>query len=196
MAIRSLDHPDNSPKPEKQNSSQVPLNFLLGCSQQDLDSFQLARLAAVANLRSQLQETIDKLIDELMQAGLAAWFRKNDRETLKTALETEESALEWANRMIRGGGEIIPRICLEPGKSHRIAAQTYQARNLAEGKCRVCPKPLALNSVELCEKHLAMSRARAQQKKGLSLPGTREYLYSGEVTPTRGRNRVNLQDSR
>ena len=187
MAIRSLDHPDNSPKPEKQDKPQLPLNFLLGCSQQDLDSFQLARLAAVANLRSQLQEKIDKLIDELMQAGLAAWFRKNDRETLKTALETEESALEWAKRMIRGGGEIIPRICLEPGKSHRIAALTYQARNIAEGKCATCPQPLDPNSVRYCTEHLAKERARGQQKKGLSLPGTREYLYSGEVTPTRGR---------
>jgi hypothetical protein len=32
-----------------------------------------------------------------------------------------------------------------------------------------------------------MARAREQQKKGLSNPGSREYLYSGEVTPTPGR---------
>ncbi len=69
--VSSNHHRDNSSKPEKHNSSQVPLNFLLGCSQQDLDSFQLARLAAVANLRSQLQETIDKLIDEHLSIGSA-----------------------------------------------------------------------------------------------------------------------------
>jgi hypothetical protein len=167
---------------EKQNPPQVPLNFLLGCPPQDLDSFQLARLASAANLRSELQATIEKLIDELLQAGLAAWFRKNDREALKNALETAESAMEWAKRMIRGGGEIIPQVCLEPGQAHRIAAQTYQSRNIAAGKCSSCPEPLAHNSVKFCEKHLAMARNRERQKKGLSDPGSREYLYSGEVS--------------
>jgi len=174
--------------PSPKDRLSLPLNFLLGCSQADLDSFKLARLAAVANLRNELQATMDKLIDEMTQASLASWFKEMDREALKRALDAEESALEFAKRMIRGGGDIIPRICLNPGQAHRTAAITYQKRNIAEGKCSECPKPLARNSVRFCEKHLAMTRARASQKKALSDPGSREYLYSGEVSEsTQGR---------
>ncbi len=188
QAHRSVIHPQKSSKREKQSPVKVPLNFLLGHSQADLDSFMLARLAAVANLRSEMQDIMDRLIDELTLAGLASWFRETDRESLKRALETEESALEFAKRMIRGGGEIIPRICLNPGQAHRTAAVTYQKRNIAEGRCSECPKPLARNSVRFCEKHLAMNRARYSQKKALSNPGSREFLYAGEVTgSTHGR---------
>ena len=47
--------------------------------------------------------------------------------------------------------------------------------------CQTCPKPLAPNSVRYCQEHLAKIRARTSQKKGLSGPGSREYLYSGEL---------------
>ncbi len=172
----------------KDKSRPLPLNFLLGCSEVDLDSFKLARLSAVANLRNELQAIMDKLIDEMTQASLASWFKEMDRPALKRALDTEESALEFAKRMIRGGGDIIPRICLNPGQAHRTAAVTYQKRNIAEGKCSECPKPLARNSVRFCEKHLAITRARASQKKALSDPGSLDYLYAGEVSEsTQGR---------
>lgn len=41
--------------------------------------------------------------------------------------------------------------------------------------------------MEHCEEHLAKTRARAQQKKALSLPGSAEYLYAGEIPNTHGR---------
>jgi hypothetical protein len=63
---------------------------------------ELQRLGAeVANLRHELHAILDKLIDEMVQAALAAWFRANNRETLKHALENEETAIRWAARMIR-----------------------------------------------------------------------------------------------
>ena len=72
------------------------------------------------------------------------------------------------------------------GSPHGIS--DLQKRNIAEGKCSECPKPLARNSVRFCEKHLAMNRARYSQKKALSDPGSREFLYAGEVTgSTHGR---------
>jgi hypothetical protein len=140
----------------KEKTLSVPLNFLLGCSEQSLDAFELARLARVANLRKQLIETIDELIDESAVIRLVSFFRMNDRETLKRALENEEDALTWARRMIRGGGEIVPRI--------RGYSESYQKRNIAAGKCAICPKPLAKNSVRLCEKHLAMDRKRGRNR--------------------------------
>ena len=43
----------------------MPVNFLLGCSEKTLGSFELARLARVANLRSELHNILDRLIEEM-----------------------------------------------------------------------------------------------------------------------------------
>jgi hypothetical protein len=177
----------------KNKALAVPLNFLLGCSDADLGSVELARLAEVANLRSELHATLDKLIDQMAQAALLAWFRVTDRNALKRAIENPEDVIAWAKKRIRDGQrsdkELIPRSPLEPGAAHLAAALRYTERNIAEGKCGVCPKPLAHNSVRYCEEHLAIARNRMRQKKGLrSDPGSREYLYSGEITEsTHGR---------
>ncbi len=120
-------------KPVKQ-----PLNFLLSVSEHTLDNFRLIHMSAAANLRKEIAILIDKLIDELVQVELAQWFKENDREGLKRALETEEDALTWAKRMMRGGGEILPRPRMSPeeAKAHRVASvMKCQRRNIAEGKC-------------------------------------------------------------
>src|SRR5262245_32959775 len=78
-----------------------PINFLLGCSDGDLASYELAQLAKVPDLRKQLHEVLDQIIDQMAQAGLAGWFRSTDRNALKAALENHEDALTWAKRMIR-----------------------------------------------------------------------------------------------
>ncbi len=171
----------------------VSINFLLTCSETSLVNYELARLAECANLRSELEEIQNLLTDATAQAALVAWFRSQDRQTLKHAIENEESPLEWAQRMISQGQrseeELIPRASLEPGAAHLAGALRYAERNIAEGKCSVCPKPQDRNSVRYCTKHLAMVRDRKRQEKGLrSDPGSREYLYSGELTPsTHGR---------
>jgi hypothetical protein len=157
------------------------LNFLLNCSDSELANFELALLGKCADLRSELEEVQNLLTETTARVGLVAWFRSVDRPTLKQAIENEETALEYAKRMIRGGEEAIVRATAIPGLPHRIAAATYQHRNIAEGKCRACPRPLAHGSVQYCEEHLAKSRVRARQEKGLSDPGSREYLYAGEI---------------
>lgn len=165
-------------------SKPLPLNWLLGCTQADLDEFELARLAEVSDLRSELHAILDRVIDSMSQAALASWFKAQDRNTLKSAIENEESPEEWAARMIRDGQrsaeELIPRSALEPGVAHRAASLLYQKRNMAEGKCSVCPKPLDPNSVRFCTEHLTASRHR-HEKKGKAAPGSREYLYSEEL---------------
>ena len=167
------------------------LNFLLGHSDATLDTYELARLDELAQLRAELHEVLDRVIDTNAQAIVIRWFRGQDRNALKHAIENEESPEEWAHRMMRdkqrSPEELLPRPSLPPGAAHLAAAKRYASRNLSEGKCRVCPKPLAHNSVEFCEEHLAKSRARAQQKKALSVPGSTAYLYAGETPSTHGR---------
>jgi hypothetical protein len=53
-----MSRPQNKPLPIS-----ARLNFLLGASSRDLDSFELARLAEVADLRKQLHSLLDQLID-------------------------------------------------------------------------------------------------------------------------------------
>jgi len=164
-------------------------NFLLTCSDDTLASHELALLAQAADLRSQIQELFDRWNDTTAQVSVVRWFRRTDREALKHAIENEESPIEWAQRKIREGQrseeELIPLPALEPGAAHLAAAVRYQDRNLAEGKCSECPEPLDRNSVRYCTEHLRKARERARNKKGpRSEPGSAEYLYSGEVTPS------------
>ena len=177
-----------------QDLAGVPLNFLLGATDQSLDDYELARLAAIADKRKQIQELFDALNQDTMLASLARWFRGQDRNALKHAIENEETAEEWAARLIRdrqrSPEELLPLPSLPPGAAHLAAAKRYQQRNIEEGKCRYCPKPLAHNSVEVCEEYLAKTRARDQQKKALSVPGSREFLYAGETPSTHGRRAV------
>src|SRR5260370_25908905 len=98
-----MGRPPNKPLPPT-----ARLNFLLGASDNDLSSFELARLSEVANLRTDLHLILDKLIDEMAQAAVAGWFKQTDRETLKGALETIENPdkhadeiVAWANPRIR-----------------------------------------------------------------------------------------------
>jgi len=60
-----MSRPPNKPLPVA-----AKLNFLLGASDNDLSTFELARLAEVANLRADLHAILDKLIDEIAQAGV------------------------------------------------------------------------------------------------------------------------------
>jgi len=172
--------------------SEVPINFLLGCSDVDLDNYELARLADVANDRTQLLLVIDHMIESNALAWLAAWFRSMDRNALRHAIENEEGPMEWASRMIREGQrgeeEQIPREPLPPGIAHLAASVRYQERNIAEGKCCVCPQPLDRNSVRHCTKHLAWARSKSARQRGAKgEPGSRDYLYGEIPESTRGR---------
>jgi hypothetical protein len=172
--------------PKKRLPADTPLNFLLGCSETTLANFELAKLAEVANLRKELHLILDRVIDEMAQAAVAAWFRQTDVATLRRALENPEDVLLWAQEQIRDGQrsekELVPRASLPPGKAHLAAALRYQERNIAKGLCAVCPKPLDRNSVRYCTRHLTIARLRKPPKgaKG-SLPGSRDWLYGDGV---------------
>jgi hypothetical protein len=168
-----------------------PLNFLLGCSERALGEFELARLDETAHIRTEIHLLLDRMIDEMSQAALAGWFRRADREMLKRAIENPEDVLEWASQKMRDGQrseeELVPLTALPPGAAHLAAALRYAERNIAHGKCGVCPQPLDPNSVRYCTKHLTAARHR-KEKAGKAAPGSREYLYSEEKQPsTHGR---------
>lgn len=170
----------------------LPLNFLLGCSEADLSNFELARLAEVADLRRELHAILDSVVDAMSQAALAGWFKAQDRNSLRAALENDETALEWANRAIREGQrseeELIPRTSLPPGAAHLAAAMRYQKRNVEEGKCAVCPKPLDPRSHRYCTKHLEAARLRYLSKQQRLEPGMIAWLYGADESEGRLRH--------
>jgi hypothetical protein len=180
-----------TPKPRKtQAAKPLPVNWLLGCSKQELDTFELARLAEVADLRKELLAILDRVIDAMSQAALVAWFKEQDRQSLKHAIENEETAEEWAKRMIRDGqrseSELVPRISVAVSASARSMA--YQERQIAKGLCSVCPKPLDQNSVRYCTKHLAAQRTKSARRRGVKgEPGSRDYLYGETSSGPQGR---------
>src|SRR5690242_14867309 len=100
----SKDHRLKTRKTRKVGTKNLPLNFLLGCSNEALGQFELVRLGDVADLRKELHAVLDRLIDSTAQAALAAWFKAQDRQSLKDALENEPSAMEWAKEQIRKQG--------------------------------------------------------------------------------------------
>lgn len=190
-----------TPRKSKAVTKGLPLNFLLGCSQVALGNFELARLAEVSDLRKQLHLILDRVIDQMSQAALVSWFKTQDRQSLKHAIENEESPLEWADRMIREGQrkgeELLPLPAMSPDlvrASHLAANTLYKQRNNAEGKCQSCPQPLDPNSLVFCTKHLTKERGRHKRKRGKDdAPGSINYLYQDDSPEShKGREPSNL----
>jgi hypothetical protein len=135
-----------------------------------LGDCEFAKLTEAANFRSKLIEDFDNIFNAMTQAALAHLFREGRERILKALQETPDPIAE-AKARIKGMGrtpeDVLPMLSLPPGQAHRTAAVTYQNRNIQDGKCCVCPNPLARNSVRYCETHLAVcrDRARARAKK-------------------------------
>jgi hypothetical protein len=155
----------SSPEPQSVEVS-APFQFLLTCSDTLLDNFELAKLSQVANLRSELHRVLDDLIDANNQASLARLFKSQGRERILRELAKKRDPIAEAKEKIRKKGrtpeDLVPILSMPPDQAHRTASLTYQQRNIDEGKCCVCPSPLARNSVRYCEKHLTDVRERAR----------------------------------
>jgi hypothetical protein len=146
----------------------APLHFLITCSGTSLENFERAKLADVNNLRSKFHRVLDDLMDASNQTALARLFRAQGRMRILRALESTPDPIAEAKVKMKNMGrtpeDFAPLLSLPPGQAHRTAAITYQQRNIEEGKCCVCPMPLARNSVRYCEKHLAACRNRARAR--------------------------------
>lgn len=110
----------------------VPLTFLLGNSQADLDSFELARLADVANLRRELHEVLESMVDAMAQAALASWFSRQDRQSLKDAIENEKNPIEWAKRMLRSAAGSRAQKHHKPAEREQLLARYRSTQLLPE----------------------------------------------------------------
>jgi hypothetical protein len=153
----------------------APLHFLLTCSETSLGNFEISKLTDVRNLKSQLHKVLDDLMDAINQAALARLFRAQGRKRILRALESTPDPIAGAKAKIKNMGrtpeDFVSLLSLPPGQAHRTASFTYQQRNIKEGRCCVCPMPLARNSVRYCEKHLAACRNRARVRaKKLNKP--------------------------
>ncbi|HLJ40081.1 MAG TPA: hypothetical protein VKT50_01220 [Candidatus Acidoferrales bacterium] len=62
------------------------LDYLARCSQTSLESFQLARLNDLANLRKQMIDVIDEWVETDIQARISEWIllRKRHQATLRS----------------------------------------------------------------------------------------------------------------
>jgi hypothetical protein len=169
----------------------VPLNFLLGCAQQSLDDYELARLAECSDLRKEFHALFDRLIEQSALTMLARWFRESDRDAINQALAIEEDPVTWAKRQIKersrsGDDELLPLPSLTPGAAHLAASLRYAERNIAAGKCERCPQPLDPNSVRSCTKHLTAARMRHKPQGGKDeAPGSINYLYQDKTPEKR-----------
>jgi hypothetical protein len=165
------------------------VNFLVNCSSTSLDSYELTKLSLAANIQADLLELMHQWLEANTQATLARLFRNTDREAFKRWINEPVDPIAIAKAQIRSQGyteeeadaQLDDVIAANPGLAHRNAAVTYQKRNIAEGKCSICPKPLARNSVRYCEKHLRAARLRHKPigAKGPE-PGSIDALYNYE----------------
>jgi hypothetical protein len=158
--------------PDEENKEIVaPFNFLLTSSKMALGNFEIVKLSEAANARAKLHEDLDRWIDLATQAAIVRLFRARGRKRILKALQENPDPIAEAKAKIKNMGhtpeDLLPMLSLPPGQAHRTAALTYQRRNREEGKCAICPQPLAHNSVRYCETHLAAcrDRARARAKK-------------------------------
>src|SRR5580704_17715344 len=166
----------------KSHNILAAFKFLLSCSETSLYNFELKKLSEANNLRSKLHEDLDGWFDAALQADLARLFRVQGRERIQQVIEQPFDAIADAKAKLNPP-EVLPEGYVPPeplpeGQAHRTASLSYQKRNVAEGKCCVCPTPLARNSVLYCEKHLAAcrERARVRARKRREKPSTTAAL--------------------
>jgi ribosomal protein L34E len=189
-------------KVESLDMPAVPVNFLLAVSDRGLGDYELKALTDVANARDEVIEAIERFGERLALAGIVRWFRSIDREELKRKILNPDDPLDLAKRQIKDGqkseaellDDLIPRASLPPGSAHLAASLRYQKRNLSEGKCRYCPKPLDRNSVDMCTGHLTAARLRKKpiNAKGAP-PGSIGWLHGEGFESQHGRTPGTLQ---
>jgi hypothetical protein len=90
------------------------LDYIATCSKMSLESFELARLNDRANLRKQMIEILDELIEVDIQARVAEWVLVQRRS--QDQLQTPEGQLrhppQHAHRHgpLQGAGASVPRL--------------------------------------------------------------------------------------
>src|SRR6266849_2996792 len=91
------------------------VTFLMGCSKSSLESFELARLNQIANLRKELRDLVDNWVNAEVEARLARMILDERRNQDQTALLFSDPSSESLPRrvaaagpLLRAGGETVP----------------------------------------------------------------------------------------
>lgn len=177
-----------------------PIKWLLECSDNEVGNFELVKLSEVANMRREMLELFDKLVDMSAQAVLAAWLRTIDRNELRRQLlqspnTTIERIMSDAKAEIRSQGrpeelEVGPMpspgflLALPPEEAkarRRASRERWREGAVEKGLCEVCGKPQCRESARLCKKHLKTKIERQRERNGTiyshgKAPGTLKAL--------------------
>jgi DNA repair exonuclease SbcCD ATPase subunit len=139
-----------------------------------------ARKAKYGTLSAYRYSLLDQAIQRLCTVRLTQWILNGGLEDIRKSIlespNTSETLLADVCEQIRNYGRSPEEIAAltewrqraneNPGAARVAAAVRYQERNIAEGKCCVCPQPLDRNSVRLCTRHLEIDRLRKPPKGG------------------------------
>jgi hypothetical protein len=63
----------------------VPVKYLLECSERILGEYQLSRMNRAANLKREAREQLEEAIDNMVAAAFAMWLREHRQELLNAA---------------------------------------------------------------------------------------------------------------
>jgi hypothetical protein len=63
--------------------NEIPVQYLLECSERILGEYQLSRLNRAANLKREARERHEQALDNLVQAAFTMWLREHRRELLE-----------------------------------------------------------------------------------------------------------------
>lgn len=86
-------------------TSKAMLEYITTCSKISLESFQLARLNDRANLRKQMIEILDELIEVDIQARVAEWVLMQRRRQEHERRAQERAELENLRRPLQHAGQ-------------------------------------------------------------------------------------------
>jgi hypothetical protein len=87
-------------KASPEGDIELPLKYLCSSSDASVESFQLSRLNAIANLRKEMCEIFDELLEAEVQARMAQWLlaRENREHAAGVISATRPTAVDSATR--------------------------------------------------------------------------------------------------
>ncbi|HKV27163.1 MAG TPA: hypothetical protein VJN90_02660 [Candidatus Acidoferrales bacterium] len=125
------------------------LDYLATCSQTSLESFQLARLNDLANLRKQMIEIIDDWVESDIQARIAEWM------LLRRRRQAAPRPTPQSVRRMRSKQVPLPLI---PALDHSLSQFPALASNPVTSALRDAASDEALSTLRRNSENLAKSK--------------------------------------
>ena len=163
----------------------VPINFLLGCSNDDLGNYEIMRLAAAADLRKQVQELQDQINEQMGLAWLAAVRFCTKHLAIMRARDSKRRGLkgEPGSRVYLYGEIPESTHGRQPGTLASLAMNREKATRALCAELGISPDSAAVSlnaAVEALQKIMPHSQAEAMTQKDL-------FEKAGVITLETGR---------